>query len=126
MGKRIVYVDDLSGKEIPDGEGGPVRFSLQDEWFEMDLGKESLAKLEKALQPFMDKATSVDAPRPEPVRPARGAVRRASAPGRGGSGLGKDQLDAIRTWAKANGHQVADRGRIAASVIEAFEASHTK
>jgi hypothetical protein len=29
----------------------------------------------------------------------------------------------IRTWAQSNGHRVADRGRIPASIVEAFEVS---
>jgi len=33
-------------------------------------------------------------------------------------------LQAIRDWARRNGHQVSDRGRIAASVVDAFEAAH--
>ena len=30
----------------------------------------------------------------------------------------------IREWARENGHAVSDRGRIAASVIEAYEKAH--
>jgi hypothetical protein len=36
----------------------------------------------------------------------------------------KEQSKAIREWAKANGHALADRGRIPAGVIEAFELAH--
>jgi hypothetical protein len=34
------------------------------------------------------------------------------------------QTKAIKDWAKANGHHVADRGRIAQSVLDAYEAGH--
>jgi hypothetical protein len=36
----------------------------------------------------------------------------------------RDQTAAIREWARANGHQVSDRGRIPKSVIEAYQAAH--
>lgn len=119
MARRTVYVDDLTNKEIPDGEGGPVRFALGDDMYEMDLGKESLAKLEKALGPFIDKASKVEAPPPTPTRAARAGTRRTQVPGKG-----KDYLDAVRRWARENGHTVSDRGRIAANIVEEYEAAH--
>ncbi|MFF3505411.1 histone-like nucleoid-structuring protein Lsr2 [Streptomyces sp. NPDC003247] len=38
--------------------------------------------------------------------------------------LSKEQLAAIRTWARANGHQVADRGNPAKAVMDAYDAAH--
>ncbi|WP_333746236.1 Lsr2 family DNA-binding protein [Streptomyces sp. IBSBF 2950] len=36
----------------------------------------------------------------------------------------KEQLAAIRTWARANGHQVADTGNPAKAVMDAYDAAH--
>ncbi|MEV5242614.1 histone-like nucleoid-structuring protein Lsr2 [Streptomyces cinnamoneus] len=36
----------------------------------------------------------------------------------------KEQLAAIRTWARGNGHQVADRGTPAKTVLDAYDAAH--
>jgi hypothetical protein len=36
----------------------------------------------------------------------------------------KEQLAAIRTWARANGYQVADRGTPAKAVLDAYDAAH--
>ncbi|WP_458864192.1 Lsr2 family DNA-binding protein [Mycobacteroides abscessus] len=33
-------------------------------------------------------------------------------------------MAAIRQWARKNGYEVSDRGRIKAEVVEAFEAAH--
>lgn len=41
-----------------------------------------------------------------------------------GSGLSAGELAAIREWAKANGHKVADKGRIAQEIITAYNAAH--
>lgn len=59
-----------------------------------------------------------DAPKPGPVRPAPVAqVKTAVLPS-----TPKVDVDAkaVRSWAKQNGHEVGDRGRIHASVIQAF------
>ncbi len=38
--------------------------------------------------------------------------------------MSREQREAIRSWANLNGFTVGDRGRIAANIIEAFEAAH--
>jgi hypothetical protein len=48
--------------------------------------------------------TAIAGPRPQPLDP--------------------EQTAAIRAWARQNGHQVSDRGRIAKTVVEAFRAAH--
>ncbi|MEU9663520.1 WhiB family transcriptional regulator [Streptomyces chartreusis] len=41
-----------------------------------------------------------------------------------GSGRTKEELAAVRTWARGNGHQVADVGMIRRAVLEAYDAAH--
>ncbi|MEV7076636.1 histone-like nucleoid-structuring protein Lsr2 [Streptomyces sp. NPDC093990] len=41
-----------------------------------------------------------------------------------GSKRSKDELVAIRAWARAHGHQVADRGTPAKTVLDAYDAAH--
>ncbi len=36
----------------------------------------------------------------------------------------KEELAAIRTWARANGHRVADKGNPAKTVLDAYDAAH--
>ena len=38
--------------------------------------------------------------------------------------LDREQTAAIRAWARQNGHKVSDRGRIAKTVVDAFQAAH--
>lgn len=38
--------------------------------------------------------------------------------------VSKEQTQAMRHWARENGWQVSERGRIPANVREAFEAAH--
>ncbi|MFE4874764.1 histone-like nucleoid-structuring protein Lsr2 [Streptomyces sp. NPDC056682] len=41
-----------------------------------------------------------------------------------GSGRSREELAAIRTWARANGHQVADAGMVRKAVLKAYDAAH--
>ncbi|MEU5810982.1 histone-like nucleoid-structuring protein Lsr2 [Streptomyces sp. NPDC047718] len=41
-----------------------------------------------------------------------------------GSGRTREELAAIRTWAREHGHQVADQGMVPKRVLEAYDAAH--
>ena len=112
MAERIVrqLIDDIDGSEIPDGGGERVEFSLRGVSYQIDLSAANVAKLDKALKPYIDSAAKVGGTR----------ARRAKSTGK----ASKEQLSAIREWARKNGHEVSDRGRIKAETVEAFEASH--
>ncbi|WP_198538015.1 Lsr2 dimerization domain-containing protein, partial [Mycobacteroides chelonae] len=56
------------------------------------------------------------------IRGGRG--RRPKNVGNESASASKEQLAAIRQWARKHGYEVSDRGRIKAEVIEAFEAAH--
>ena len=51
----------------------------------------------------------------------RKSLAPATASRGGGSGRSKADLAKIRAWARDNGHQVSDRGRISASVQDAYD-----
>lgn len=118
MARRIVHqlVDDLDGTLLEIGEGETVLFSLDGIAYEIDLTTENAAALRDAIAPYASAARSV------------GSSRRSSS-SNGSSGskrrrTGQQDYSAIREWAKQNGHQVSERGRVPASVLEAYEAAH--
>jgi Lsr2 len=108
VAERIVHqlIDDIDGSEI--------EFSLRGASYQIDLSAANIAKLDKALKPYISAATK--------VRKSRGSRVKAAANGNGSAS--KEQLSAIRDWARKNGHEIADRGRIKTEVVEAFEAAH--
>lgn len=129
MAKKLVYLDDMDGTPIEEGTaGGPIEFSLGETFYRIDLNEKNTAKLQKALAPFIEKAEEVEPPKPEPVTiiTPRTTRRSSSGDGGGGSGRTKEELDTIRTWARQNGHEVADRGRIKGEIIAAFDAAQGK
>lgn len=115
MAERVVrqLIDDIDGADIPEGAGERVAFSLRGVDYQIDLSAANVAKLDKALKPFLGAATKVGG------RRGRRATKSASASGV----TSKEQLAVIRAWARKKGYEVSDRGRIKAEIVEAFEAA---
>ena len=140
MAERIVrqLIDDLDGAEIADGGGERIEFSFRGVDYHIDLSAANAAKFNKALKPYLDAAVKVGGSRAGRSADAAatanggGRTRRSKASGRpraraksNGNGHGSaDQMAAIREWARNNGHEVAERGRIKSEVVEAFAAAH--
>jgi Lsr2 len=106
----VQLVDDLDGRPITNGRGETVRFGLDGKNYDIDLSAKNAAKLRDTLAQYVGAARKVSGRQ----RRTGGSPARAE----------KEQLQAIREWAKSNGHKVSDRGRIAASVMDAYEAAH--
>jgi Lsr2 len=113
MAQRTVttLVDDLDGSEIPHGEGETVKFSLGNDEYEIDLSKDNSTKLRETLSVYVGAARKTGGRRGRP-RPAGPSAR-----------PDKEQLKAIREWAKTAGLKVADRGRIAAEIMDLYNAA---
>ena len=109
MAKQTVVTEIL----VDDIDGSPgertVNFSWEGTSYEIELSKRNALAFEKAVKPYVDSARK--------QRSARG--RRPST-----ARSGKRDLGAIRDWAAHNGFDVSARGRIAATVIEAYEAAN--
>lgn len=115
MAERIIYqlVDDISGTEIAEGSGERIPFSFRGVDYQIDLAAANVAKLDKAFKPYIDAATQI-----------RGAKsRRAKSSGRTAP-TSKERLAAIREWARSNGYDVSDRGRIKADIVDAYDAAN--
>jgi hypothetical protein len=102
--------DDLDGGKAD----STVRFSWESTTYEVDLSKRNAAAFAKLVKPYIDAGRKVR-------RSGGAANRRATGRSNGSRGRSGD-LAAVRDWAKANGHPVADRGRIPASVLAAYQA----
>lgn len=115
MARRIVHqlVDDLDDSVLEVGEGETVLFSLDGIAYEIDLSDANAATLRDAMAPYVSAARRISSGRST-----------ASVKPRARAASSSRDLTAIREWAKANGHQVSERGRVAASVIDAYDAAH--
>jgi Lsr2 len=107
-------VDDISGAGISEGGGESIDFSVRGVDYRIDLSAANAAKFDKALKPYLEAATK------------HGDTRRAATDGRArrkAPAASTEQLAAIREWARADGFEVSDRGRIKAEVVEAYNAA---
>lgn len=106
---QVILLDDIDGGEAE----RTVQFGLEGASYEIDLSAANAEKLAKALAPYIEKATKVSS-----VRAATSRGRRTAAGGR------SSRASEIRTWAKDQGIEVPDRGRVPNEVIEQYEAAH--
>lgn len=113
MASRVVtqLISDLSGAEISEGEGEAVDFSYRGTHYTIDLTASEAADFDEAMSLYLQNAT----------RCGRGNSSSASAPrARRGAGDAK----AVREWAREQGIDVPQRGRIPAEVRSQYDASH--
>jgi hypothetical protein len=103
-------IDDLDGSEAQ----RTVSFAWDGRAYEVDLSRKNLAAFEKTMKPYLAAARSARA------TTARSSGRRRPA---ATSARRRRDLQAIREWARRNGHEVSDRGRVSDAVIEAYEAA---
>ena len=117
MARRIVHqlVDDLDETVLEVGEGETVLFSLDGTAYEIDLSSDNATALRDAFAPYIDAARSVSSARSTGSN-GNGRPRRRTEPTR--------DYTEIRAWAKANGHQVSERGRVPSTVLDAYDAAH--
>ena len=113
MAQRIVvqYVDDLDGTPLSDGAGGTVSFGLDGTSYEVDLSNANAERLRSALAEFVAVSRKVG---------GRTGSRRSS----GARSSSSVNAAAVREWARAQGIQVSERGRVSADVIESYNARH--
>jgi len=105
---QTLFIDDLDGSAAE----GTVRFGLDGAEYEIDLNAGHAEELRDALARYVGAA-----------RRTGGAARRPAARGsRRGSANGVNSTE-VREWAKAQGIEVKDRGRIPAELVVKFKAA---
>jgi hypothetical protein len=111
MAQKVVVemVDDLDGSV---GEGvTTVGFALDGRSYEIDLNVRNAQKLRDSLAEFVASSR----------RPRSGRGGEATRPTSTDDLAARERAQAIREWAREAGRDVSGRGRIPATVIEAYE-----
>jgi hypothetical protein len=104
---HIVLEDDLDGSDAEE----TVTFGLDGVTYEIDLSARNAAALRDSLAPYVGSARRTS---------GRSSSRRSSSRGRS-SGPSPAE---VRDWARAEGREVSDRGRVPADVRAAYDAAH--
>jgi hypothetical protein len=102
---HIVLVDDIDESEAEE----TVSFGLDGKEYSIDLNEKNARGLRDALAPYVAHARPV----------ATRGGRRSAAKSTGGPAPSE-----IRAWARENGFNVPERGRVSAEVREAYAAAH--
>lgn len=104
MARQIITVltDDISGKE---GDVETIPFALDGVAYEIDLGTTNARAFRKALGVYCDKARKVRSTASPKARPTK-----------------RTDLAAVRLWARDQGIEVSDKGRVPQSVLDAYDA----
>ena len=109
----VRFIDDLDGSDA----AGTFDFAIDGRQYQIDLSDENATKLRDALAPYVGAARKAGGR-------ARGRAVRQTAVADKPARSNREQTAAIRDWARANGHQVNDRGRISKSVMDAYQAAN--
>jgi len=102
---RVDLVDDIDGSAAEES----VEFALDGVSYVIDLSTENAAELRETLAKWTKSARRTGG------RDSRG--RRAAA-------VGGPSANDIRRWARQQGMEVSDRGRVSNEVREAYAAAH--
>ena len=101
----IQLTDDLDGAAAD----RTVNFSYEGVTYELDLSTKNADKFAKALEPYIAAGRRVGGRKSS----GRSAATKAN----------REEMRAIRQWAKDSGYDVSDRGRISAEVQAAYHAA---
>ncbi len=108
---QTLFIDDIDGSAAE----GTVRFGLDGTEYEIDLNAGHAQALRDALARYVGAARRVSG----------GVSRRSARTGRRTSASGLNTTE-IREWAKAQGIEVKDRGRVPAELVAKFKAATGK
>ena len=105
---QVMLLCDLDDGNVDAAE--TLQFSLGNAAYEVDVCAKHAQQIRDGLQPFVIQARKVSTG-------AAGRRRQRTAGSR-------QETASIRSWAKDQGIQVNERGRIPASVVKEYEAAH--
>jgi len=109
----VIHTDDLDGTEAADVHA--VEFSIDGVDYTIDLTDENHNELREDLQRYIDAG--------QVVKRGKGPKSKGKGPKGKSGGSDREETQAIREWAQAQGFEVASRGRIPSNVREAYHAA---
>ena len=105
---QVRFIDDLDGTDL--GEtSNTISFAVEGKEYSIDLSDDNAQAFREAVAPYIDAGHRVTGSK------ARTARKTAATSG---------DTKAIREWARNNGYDVSDRGRIPADVMQAYAAAN--
>jgi hypothetical protein len=113
MAQKVIrqFIDDIDGAEAE----RTFSFAVDGTHYEIDLSSHNIKEFHEAIAGFVESARKVK---------ASGGGRRVRKTSTSDPGRSREQTQAMREWARQQGHSINDRGRIPASIQQAFDQAH--
>jgi len=108
---QVILEDDLDGGKAVE----TVTFALDGTSYDIDLSASNAAKLRDSLAKYVAHARKAG---------RSGATRTGARAARSSTRPDREQTQAIREWARKNGHKVNDRGRVPGQIVDAYNAAN--
>lgn len=115
---QVLLVCDLHDNEVEGTE--TITFGMDGSSYEIDVCDQHGTEMRDSFASYVGAAR----------RAGRGSgdsagrrARRGSSRSSAGAG-DKQRVSEVREWARKNGHQVSERGRISGTLMAAYEAAH--
>ncbi len=105
---QTLFVDDIDGSDAE----GTIRFGLDGTEYEIDLSTAHATELRETLSKYVSAGRRISGPA---RRTGRGAARKGRTSGPSPS--------KVREWAKGQGIEVRDRGRVPNELVVKFQAA---
>ncbi|KAA0918189.1 Lsr2 family protein [Dietzia sp. ANT_WB102] len=109
---QVQYIDDLDGTDLG-SVANTISFAFDGKEYTIDLSDENAEKFREVMAPYVENGHRVSSSK---AKPARRASARSSSP--------SGDTKAIREWARNNGYEVSDRGRIPGDIMDAYAAAN--
>ena len=115
MAQKVIrqFIDDIDGSAAE----RTFSFAVDGTHYEIDLSSDNIKEFTDAIAGFIESARKVKAT-------GDGRRARKTSPAPSGTGQPRQQIQAVRQWARQHGHRINDRGRIPASIQQAFDQAH--
>lgn len=111
---KFIFTDDLTGQEVGEDQIVTQRFTFEGVQYEIDLTSDNTEKFRTAMKPWMEASRRVGGKAAKKT-----AAKKAASSASNGSA--QHSAAEIRDWARTQGLDVPDRGRIPDEVREHFE-----
>jgi hypothetical protein len=107
---QVLLLDDVDGGVAEE----TVAFGLDGSSYEIDLSGTNAQQLRDSLSAWIGHARKV----------GRSGAARTTPAGRTPRSSERTDLTAVRAWARENGFEISDRGRVSSQVLEAYKGAH--
>lgn len=108
---NVALVDDVDGSEAE----STVEFGVDGVHYAIDLSEENAAELRDALGSYVANARRTGG------RKRRATRAKTTTKASAGDTADRKRNQAIREWARGQGLEVSERGRIPAEIVEAYD-----